>query len=400
LGDLIEINKVSLKKNTGFDKIEYIDTSSVTENRFSDVTIIPLNEAPSRAKRVVRDRDIIYSTVRPVQRHYGFMTMPRPNTVVSTGFAVLTPIKIEAKFLYYYLTQDYVVKNFDSIAETNTTTFPAFSPRLFETLEIVIPESNDEQSRIASILSSLDDKIELNLQMNKTLEYIAQAIFKEWFVDFRFLGFDGELADGLPKGWRTGRLGEMIEIRHGYAFSGKDFVDDGNLVVRMGNFGINGGLTFTPDNTKYYKGNVDKNFILNRGDLLVVMSDVTQQGLILGNPGIIPTDDKVYLLNQRVGKVVLKCDHSKFFIYFLMLSKGYKNWVINTANATTVLNTSPKRICDFTFILPDINLIKKFEDMVAPLYHKIENSINENDGLSTIRDTLLPKLMTGKIRVA
>lgn len=104
LGDLIEINKVTLKKNTTIDKIEYIDTSSVTENRFSDINLIPYNEAPSRAKRVVRDRDIIYSTVRPIQRHYGFITNPNPNTVVSTGFAVLSSIKIEAKFLYYYLT--------------------------------------------------------------------------------------------------------------------------------------------------------------------------------------------------------------------------------------------------------------------------------------------------------
>ena len=97
-------------------------------------------------------------------------------------FAVITPKKVEPAFLYYYLTRNKVVNYLNGVAEANTTTFPAFNSSLFETLEITIPESIETQKEIAAILSSLDDKIELNLQMNKTLEAIAQAIFKEWLA--------------------------------------------------------------------------------------------------------------------------------------------------------------------------------------------------------------------------
>ena len=81
-------------------------------------------------------------------------------------------------------------------------------------LEITVPNL-PTQTQIAQILISLDDKIELNLQMNQTLEAMAQAIFKEWFVNFKFPNFDGELENGLPKGWRMGKLGEMVDVKGG-----------------------------------------------------------------------------------------------------------------------------------------------------------------------------------------
>src|SRR5215213_10755035 len=91
LGDLIEINKRSINRDFLFEEIEYIDTSSITENKLTDVQRLKTADAPSRAKRLVKNNDIIYSTVRPIQRHYGFIKNAKPNTVVSTGFVVLTP---------------------------------------------------------------------------------------------------------------------------------------------------------------------------------------------------------------------------------------------------------------------------------------------------------------------
>ncbi len=258
LGDLIEINKNTISKNYLFSEIAYIDTSSVKENRFSELQLLKIDEAPSRAKRIVKENDIIYSTVRPIQRHYGIIKKAKPNLVASTGFAVLTAKRIDPYFLYYYLSQYQIVNYFNSIAEANTTTFPAFSPSLFETLEILAPDL-PTQRQIAQILSSLDDKIELNLQMNKTLEAIAQAIFKEWFVNFNFpsseLGLEGLDDDrildekqkneilkssnrknhnsdnGLPKGWRMGKLGEEFNLIMGQSPPGTSYNEIGEGMV-------------------------------------------------------------------------------------------------------------------------------------------------------------------------
>ena len=131
--------------------------------------------------------------------------------------------KTENNFLYYLLK--------DSIGKikknTHGAVFDTITKQTFDNIEITIPESINEQTVIASILSSLDDKIELNLQMNQTLEDMAQAIFKEWFVNFNFPGFDGELVNGLPKGWRNSSIGEVIYVQNGFAFKSSDFLETG-----------------------------------------------------------------------------------------------------------------------------------------------------------------------------
>ena len=219
LGELIEINAQAITANFPFDEIEYIDTASVTNNKLDPVQKLKLSEAPSRAKRIVRDGDVILSTVRPIQRHFGFIRKPKPYTIASTGFAVLTPKKIYPEFLYYYLSQDLITYYLNGIAETTTTTFPAFRPDALEDLEIEIPDDIENQRRIASILSALDDKIELNRQTNATLEAIAQTLFKEWFVNFNFPGATGEMEESklemIPRGWQAGSILEIANLLSG-----------------------------------------------------------------------------------------------------------------------------------------------------------------------------------------
>jgi restriction endonuclease S subunit len=185
LGDLVSVNERSIGKGFDYSIIEYIDTSSVTENKFDPPTITKIDEAPSRAKRLIRDGDTIVSTVRPIQKHYGFIKNAKSNQVVSTGFAVVTPKKIDPRFLFYFLTQESVTEYLNTLAEGGTTTFPAFRADELKELNIFLPPL-PTQTAIASILSSLDDKIELNKAINKNLEALAQALFKQWFVDFEF----------------------------------------------------------------------------------------------------------------------------------------------------------------------------------------------------------------------
>ena len=384
LRDLVEINKTSLGINHGFDWIEYLDTSSVVENRFDGIKILKANKAPSRAKRIVKINDIIYSTVRPIQRHYGFIGQAKENTIASTGFAVITPTKIDPKFLYYYLTRDEIVNYLNGIAESNTTTFPAFNASLLNDLVVIIPENFDEQNKISSILSSLDDKIELNLQMNKTLESIVLAIFKEWFIDFRFPGFDGELVDGLPKGWRKGRLGEDFNIIMGQSPPGESYnqIEEGTVFYQgRTDFGFR-----FPENRMYTTA---PNRMAKRLDTLVsVRAPVGDINMALENCCI-----------GRGLSAVRHISGGHSYTYYAM--KSVENIFKGFEGEGTVFGSINKNNFEnINMVMPEVSVIEQFEKLINPIDEKILINSIEIKTLTTIRDSLLPKLMTGKIRVA
>lgn len=396
LGDLVEINKNSINKNYSFKEIEYLDTSSVTENRFSELQKLKISDAPSRAKRIVKENDVVYSTVRPILRHYGIVKNMKPNTIASTGFAVLTAKYIDPNFLYYYLTTDEIVYFLNSVAEANTTTYPAFNASLFENIEVTIPESIATQKEIAQILSSLDDKIELNLQMNQTLEAMAQAIFKEWFVDFKFPGFDGQLENGLPKGWKKGSLSEIMYIQNGYAFKSNDFIDEGkNGILKIKNISnkvvdiVN--MQFIPNEVAI---TIDERFKVESGDLLIAMT-----GAEVGKVGMVPNTDKNLWLNQRVGSFKEKVKYSKWFCYLILSTNEYQNILLSSASGSAQPNISGSQIERTEIILPSLELIEEFGSIVNSLFEKILENYSFNQTLTQTRDTLLPKLMSGKIRL-
>src|SRR3989344_4647184 len=183
IGDLVKINEDTINKNYSEANIEYIDTSSVDKGYLVETQKLKLEEAPSRAKRIIKDYDILISTVRPNLKHFFFVKKSKLNLVGSTGFAVISTKKINPEFLYYYLTTENYTNFLTAIADAHTSTYPSFNPDVIETSFCPFPEL-PEQSAIAKILSDLDSKIELHQQMNKSLEAIGQAIFKHWFVDF------------------------------------------------------------------------------------------------------------------------------------------------------------------------------------------------------------------------
>ena len=161
LGEMIKTNVSSITSSYLFNEILYLDTGSITKGKIEELQAISISVAPSRAKRLVKENDIIYSTVRPIQRHYGFIKNPQENLVVSTGFAVITSNEklLNPNFLYYYLSSDSTVEELDVIAEASTSTYPSLKPSDIEKLQILFPADINEQKAIAAVLSSLDDKI-------------------------------------------------------------------------------------------------------------------------------------------------------------------------------------------------------------------------------------------------
>src|SRR5690606_12200617 len=150
LGEVIETNKSSINREYPNSEILYLDTGSITCNRINGLQQFELSNAPSRAKRLVKDLDIIYSSVRPNQLHYGIIRNPENNLVVSTGFVVITcnQDEIAPYFLYHYLSQNSTTEFLHSIAEGSTSAYPSLKPSDIEALEILLPPL-DEQKTIA-----------------------------------------------------------------------------------------------------------------------------------------------------------------------------------------------------------------------------------------------------------
>jgi type I restriction enzyme, S subunit len=392
LGKIIKSNIQSIDKSYPHKTIQYLDTGSITCGKIDTFQELLLNDAPSRAKRLVRHNDIVYSTVRPIQRHYGYITNPPHNLVVSTGFSVIeTKTNLaEPLFVYYFLTSMDTVEYLDVIADGSTSAYPSLKPIDIEQLDIPFPPLK-EQKAIASVLSSLDDKIDLLHNQNKTLEAMAETLFRQWFV---------EEAD---KDWEEGCLGDFINVKHGYAFKGKFISTEKNdqVLITPGNFKIGGGFKF--GKMKYFNGeDYPKDYVFSPNDLILTMTDLSKEGDTLGYSALVPEHNQkeiLFLHNQRVGRVEIKNNISKYFLYFLMKTDDYQWFILGGASGTSVLHTSPTKICSYPFQVPPMSIIESFDNIVDKLISKTHENQKQIQTLEKLRDTLLPKLMSGEVRV-
>lgn len=375
LGKLALINAKSISGKYPYKEIEYIDTSSVTGNEFSPLQRLKLIDAPSRAKRIVQHGDTIISTVRPIQRHFGFIRNPKANTIASTGFAVITPKNVNPEFLYYYLSQDSITNYLNGIAETSTTTFPAFRPEVLSELEILIPEDENIQRRIAEILSALDDKIELNRQTNATLEAIAQAIFKEWFVDFNFPGATGEMVESelgmIPKGWRVVQLGEVSDLSWGDTKTTKNSYSSEGYIA----YSASGPDGYLP----YY--------------------DFSRDGIVVSAIGAYSgktwfTHGYWSCIKNTIRFWSTDDNLSNEYLYLYTSPKGF--WPLRGSAQPFISQTDAR---EKRIIYPGNHLARYFGEVFQPLFQLIRRNDDEAFTLSQTRDSLLPKLMNGEIEV-
>jgi type I restriction enzyme S subunit len=318
-------------------------------------------------------------------------------------------------FLLYYLMSNEGQHQLTS-RETGTTV-KGIKQKEFRKCLISLPPY-EEQKAIARILSTLDEKIEVNNQINKTLENMAQAIFKQWFVDFEFPNEDGEpyKSSGgemieselgmIPKGWVVKELGDVVEFQNGYAFKSKDLLDkeqgDCYHVFKMGHIIKGGGLN--KEGTKSFVPKKDcltlARYLIKKGDLLMCMTDMKSNVALLGHTALMDEDDK-YILNQRVG-LLRTIDPSIInypYLYILSNSKDFIENLRSRANSGVQVNLSTKEIKETLIIVPSKHIHKKYNDITEKVFAKSFNIAKENEVLKNARDTLLPKLMSGEIRV-
>lgn len=302
--------------------------------------------------------------------------------------------KADYNFIYYYLSNSYkyLLSMANGAAQQN------LNAQIIKDLFISLP-SLDEQRSIASILSSLDSKIENNRKICANLEAQAQALFKHWFIDFAPFK-DGKFVESelgmIPEGWRVGRLGDYCKVKSGYAFKSSWWTDKGNRIIKIKNISGNGNLDMkecsfvSPENCLKAK-----DFKAIPGDLIIAMTGAT-----IGKFTIIPKfNDDVYI-NQRVGKFFLGEDPFEElpFIYSLLKTNFYSNQIVNMGIGSAQSNISGKDI-ESIKIPYNQREFSRFNHILRVVFETIVECQCEISRLTSLRDTLLPKLMSGAIKV-
>lgn len=282
---------------------------------------------------------------------------------------------IDKDFLYYFLISN---SGQDAIKQGTVGAVQAKLPiKNIQTIQVPLPHL-DVQKKIAGVLGALDDKIELNNKINNNLEQQAQALFKSWFVDFE--PFDGT----MPKDWKESDIYSISNIIYGAPFASKLFNTEkkGLPIIRIRDLKNQHSDTYTEEIHP-------KAYIIKAGDIVVGM-DGEFRPYIWGN------DEG--LLNQRVCVFENKRSLGKMFLYLTI--KPLLNRVEQTEVATTVIHIGKQDFDAFRFSMPSNSILDKFDAVTQPIYNKIVSNSLENTRLASLRDALLPKLMSGKIDVS
>lgn len=271
----------------------------------------------------------------------------------------------------------------------------ALTKGMIEDFEIDAPKLST-QLGIATILSTLDEKIDLNRQTNATLEAIAQAIFKEWFVDFNFPGATGEMVESelgmIPRGWREGKLGEEGTFKNGINYSRDENGDTLFPIVNVRD--VVESKFISKQNLDSVQINKQKAFpyLLNADDILLVRSASPGETAIL----LQPEQDIIYS-GFTIRYRLIKKD---YFLYLFFIFQNLKNALDHISNGTTLKNINQEMLKPYKVIIPNIETIIEFNNLIKPIFDSIQNTNQQSATVATLRDALLPKLMNGQIPVS
>ena len=356
-----------------------------------NITEIGLN---SCSTQIMPKNTVLFSSRAPI----GYVAIAANEVCTNQGFKSVVPnTNTDPLFLYYLLKY-----NKDKIESMGSgTTFKEVSGNTMKNIVVSVPKDKKVQEKIGSILGSIDDKIEENVKINNNLEQQAQALFKSWFVDFE--PFNGT----MPSDWEIVPLEKIADFQNGYAFKSKELLNEPSpdcyQVFKQGHIARGGG--FIPDGTKswYPKSLASKleKFVLKKGDILMAMTDMKDNVAILGNTAVMPLDNE-YIVNQRVGH--LRANGYKGvtypFIYLLTNSTDFLVDLRSRANSGVQVNLSSSEIKASQTVLPSEEVNNAYSEITLPMFEIIINNQLENQRLAQLRDTLLPKLMSGELDVS
>ena len=379
LGDICKTNISQYSAKENWDNALYLDTGNITDNKINEIVTINdmTHGLPSRARRKVKDKDILFSTVRPNQRHIGILQNPQPNLLVSTGFTVISANQdvADSYFLYYFLSQKEIVDYLHAIAEQAVSAYPSIKASDIEDLDILLPNLS-QQKKISKLLKSLDAKIELNRQINDNLEQQAQALFNDMF--FNNIELEryslSNYADINPfRNLKKNTVARFIEM--------SNLPTQGSFPLNWDYKLFNGGMKFTNGDT--------------------IMARITPC-LENGKTAYIDflDDNEVAFGSTEYIVFSAKEDYCPALFYFLARNQEFIDYAISHMNGSSGRQrVSGNDIANFPMPHISKDLSDKFDKIVMPIMSNIRDNSIMNRSLVLMRNTLLPRLMSGELKI-
>ncbi len=386
---VIAINQNNYTKEDNYKKVCYLDTDNITNNRINAFLKIDLTKEklPSRAKRKCSLNSIIYSSVRPNQRHFGIIKEIPKNFLVSTAFIVIDIIdleKLDPNYLYYYITQDKITHYLQRIAECGTSSYPSITPLDFLNIKIKL-YLLETQQKIARTLSILDQKIENNHKINELLHKILELLYEQYFVRFDFLDennkpyqtsggkmkFSKELNRLIPSGWSVRFLNHKIVSTYQPKTISKTLLNDSYSYSVYGGGGIIG--RFTEYNHE------QSEFIISCRGQCGISYLTLPKSWITGNAMVIrPT----------------KSYTSKTYLYHTI--KKYK--LTNYITGSVQPQITRQNLSTMPILIPKRKTLNKWNNISSLLWNLIHNNMQSTQTLTALRDFLLPLLLKQQVK--
>lgn len=396
------------------EKVVFINTGDISFGKFLKKEYEPVVSLPGQAKKSIQKNDILFSEIRPANGRFALVDFDAQDFVVSTKLMVLRSRQIiDLKFLYLLLTNKYTLAEFQHIAESRSGTFPQITFDAISYFPISLPPL-DEQKRIAEVLGAFDDKIELLQKQNKTLEDMAKALFKSWFVDFDVVHakqkglpkadimreyhlteelydlFPFSFADSplgpIPSGWEVKPLSKIATFLNGLALqkyparAEEDFLP----VIKIAE--LRNGISTSTDKANT---NLPTEYIVHNGDILFSWSGSLMVKVWSGEKGA---------LNQHLFKV-LSNGYPKWFYYLWVNHYLPMFQEIAADKATTMGHIQRKHLDQAKVVCPSAAFLDKMDKIFGVILSKIILNNKQIQTLTELRDSLLPRLISGKIRV-
>lgn len=365
----------------------FLSAANVTKNglQFSNNSFITKEKDALLRKGKLMPKDIVLTT-RGTVGNVGFYSddVPYPNMRINSGMVIIRPGEdFDTMFLYQYLRSCYFRAQITQFQSGSAQ--PQLPISTLQKMKVIKPDI-DAQRRIASILSSLDRKIELNNKINADLEEMAQAIFKNWFVDFEPFK-DGKFVDSelgmIPEGWKVGTLADIAEITMGQSPAGNSLNENRE------------GLIF-------YQGSSDFGFrfpsirvFTTEPKRLAVANSVLFS--VRAPVGDINVAKEECCIGRGVASIKSKYGHDSYLFYTMKsLHKLFDSF---DGEGTVFGSINKKTLSAIQILLPSDGIVEQFNNIASSFDDRIRSLSDENSRLSLLRDTLLPRLMSGELEV-
>ena len=367
-------------------KVALINTSDVYDGKCTNHTFVDNKNLKGQFKKTFRPNDILYSEIRPANRRFAYIDFDTKDYIASTKLMVIRANKgVNPKYLYQILRNNTTINTLQMLAESRSGTFPQITFSELSNIEIDVP-SEENQDLIVTILSSLDAKIETNNKLNEKMEEMAQAIFKSWFVDFepfKDKPFHETELGMIPEGWEVGSLSDIATITMGQSPCGTSYNENGEGII-------------------FYQGRTEFGFRFPSIRLYTTApSRFAEVGSTLMSVRAPVGDINMALLRCCIGRGVASiksnCDCDSY-IYYLMKSLK-KRFDIYNGEGTVFGSVGRDTLRGLLITIPPSSVISDFEMNISKIDSRIKTNELESQRLASLRDTLLPRLMSGELIV-